>query len=1293
MNRPRLIARTVAPLALAFAVLPAGAQFALSPMPALVPAPAPTNLVLTIDDSGSMTSAFVPDSVGNNNTNSSAAFTSSDYNKLYYSPYIDYAIPPNAAGLQASDPSPPTSFTAAYLDGFNPAAGTLNLASAYQATLTYTPGATNVQTVVPNPGVGSNAAYYYTYNRKAGCSPPVAWAAPPADNCFTMTLVGTGSGPVVTTLRHPTAGWDETGNFAIWYSFYRTRHLAIASSAAIAMADQGLASARVAWQGLTTCNDFTAGNTCQGWQTSAPMVDNRLHTFTGTHRTDFYSWLFRVPAGNSTPTRLAWWRAGEYFRTSVKTNGQNSPYVIDPNNGSTNATELACVNNFQITMTDGQWNTNEERQANFCGNAVCGNVDSTPVTLPDGKAYAPSASKASSTSIYSDYNIGGLADIAFYYWSTNLRPDLTGTNSAGAGTGFSGAVMAWYADKGTTNPLLPATNPATVDTNWPYWNPRNDPATWPHMVNFTIGVGLTGYLTLPGLNWYQDSFGAMPAGGVLNSNGYADLLSLAKVCNDTTGQVPNPLWCNWPTISPNGAATGGGGAGGAGGGNAGNVYDLWHAAVNSRGQAFSAETPTDLVTALKTIIGRIDGAATGTTAAAASSGSLSTSTALYVASFDPSDWHGTLAAYAIAGPASTTPGAVAATPTWSTDTAGSIPAFSVRKAFTSLASTPLPPSGSAFSAGNTALQASPLWPLLATSTTAGDAAGVVNFILGDTSNEAPNGLMYRARNGRQLGDIVDSNPVYAYDENYNYQVLETGTNPEAAASYATFVATTKTQSGRPAMVYVGANDGMLHAFDATAGSSTVGIERFAYVPHSVVPSLPLLAGANYAHRFFVDATPYVGDAFINGAWKTVLVGTTGAGGKGVFALDVTQPQNFGTANVLWDMDATGAAGPSAAYGNGDPDLGYTLGQPAVVRLNDGNWYAAFGNGYLSANACPVLYIVGLGTGDVVKKIYALGGAALPCTAANGLGPNGLGAPTPLDADGNGTTDFIYAGDLLGNLWKFDLRAAGATAASAWAVNTNGGQSGPGPLFTAMTPGTPATPQAIVGAPNLGVAPNGVMVYFSTGHLFATGDALDTTVQSVYAIQDSGLAITSRSTLVVQSVSPAADGSGNRTVGTSPVNLLGGTNGWVIDLPGAGERVLQQPFLVGGVLVFVSDIPIGTSCKVGCKSFLFGVGALSGAGGMDFFSSAGKYYDAITSGVGCVAGLTVVVENSTSVLTYAFGPDPGAGGPGTGSGGSGGGSAGGTSLPPPQPPCPPNVDCSRTPNPTSTGRVSWHEMVQ
>ncbi len=244
------------------------------------------------------------------------------------------------------------------------------------------------------------------------------------------------------------------------------------------------------------------------------------------------------------------------------------------------------------------------------------------------------------------------------------------------------------------------------------------------------------------------------------------------------------------------------------------------------------------------------------------------------------------------------------------------------------------------------LSAAGVWSLFGADDTA--RANVVNYLRGEKTNEGTGAGQFRVRSA-VLGDIVNSDIVFAGRENFGYQNLSPDnfdTNNLNTNSYAEFMLA---KQSRKKMIYVGANDGMLHGFDAETM-----VEQFAYVPRSVLqdtttdgrPALAQLADQTYngSHRFFVDGSPWVGDACLKSPasnctsteWRTVLVGTTGAGGKGVFALDVTAPASFSTANVLWDFT-----------GQGDADLGYTVGQPVIGRLRDGNYYAIFGNGYSS----------------------------------------------------------------------------------------------------------------------------------------------------------------------------------------------------------------------------------------------------------------------------------------------------------------------------------------------------------
>src|SRR5690606_3855570 len=161
---------------------------------------------------------------------------------------------------------------------------------------------------------------------------------------------------------------------------------------------------------------------------------------------------------------------------------------------------------------------------------------------------------------------------------------------------------------------------------------------------------------------------------------------------------------------------------------------------------------------------------------------------------------------------------------------------------------------------------------------------------------------------------------------------------------------------RRKMLYVGTNDGMLHGFDALTGN-----EILAYVPAGAYRYLASLTDPNYQHRYFVDGSPNVGDAYIGGAWKTVLIGTAGAGGSTVFALDVTDPDSFDADSVLWEISNSDAD---------FADLGATIGYATVGRMPNGEWVAVFGNGYGSAQGHAVLYIVRLSDGELIRKIEA-----------------------------------------------------------------------------------------------------------------------------------------------------------------------------------------------------------------------------------------------------------------------------------------------------------------------------------
>ncbi|WP_026289957.1 pilus assembly protein [Thioalkalivibrio sulfidiphilus] len=447
------------------------------------------------------------------------------------------------------------------------------------------------------------------------------------------------------------------------------------------------------------------------------------------------------------------------------------------------------------------------------------------------------------------------------------------------------------------------------------------------------------------------------------------------------------------------------------------------------------------------------------------------------------------------------------------------------------------------------------------------------------------GGLFRERS-TVLGSIINSDPHFVGSQNFGYEAL-----PAAAGggeTYTAFRFSKVDSQGRALkpMIYVGANDGMLHGFDAQTG-----VERFAYMPSSVIPHLSNLTDNNYSHRYLVDGQFFAGDAYIGGQWRTILVGTQGAGGRTVFAIDVTDPHNVTASNVLWEFT--------------HPELGHVLGPPVVGRMKNGQWAAVFGNGYNSDSNTARLFVVNLADGTLIRQINTAVG-----TSAN---PNGLAAPAMV-SDGSRTLEYAYAGDLHGNLWKFDLTHASNTGQWASAFSSGGN---PAPLFRARD--AVGNPQPITTLPEIGRHPNGgYMVYFGTGRYFAVGDNIVDTdnprVQSFYGIWDNGNAVgayTSRSerlqeqTIIYEGPTVLADGgdaafASVRAVSNDVFTYNATTRrGWFIDLLSPvngfeGERVISTPILRAGRIIFPTLMPDPDPCAFGGSSWLMEMDALSGA---------------------------------------------------------------------------------------------------
>ncbi len=456
----------------------------------------------------------------------------------------------------------------------------------------------------------------------------------------------------------------------------------------------------------------------------------------------------------------------------------------------------------------------------------------------------------------------------------------------------------------------------------------------------------------------------------------------------------------------------------------------------------------------------------------------------------------------------------------------------------------------------------------------GQGEARLEYLRGSRVHEGA-GNNYRTR-AHLLGDVVHSAPYY---------VGEPPFYPSFAPGYAAFRDAYKT---RTKMVYIGANDGMLHGFDATSGE-----EALAYVPRAVFANLSELTSPGYVHRYYVDGSPTIGDAHGDfgllrcdsgsPCWRSVLVSGLRHGGQGVFALDVTNPEDFDEDNagklVLWE------------FTDGDnSDLGYTYSQPSIVRMANNRWAAVFGNGYnnteadadVSSTGHAVLYIVFLDGGldglwteniDYIKIDTGVGTDKVL---------NGLATPAVVDIDGDYTADIIYAGDLQGNLWRFDVRKSDP---AQW--KNPGAQL----LFNANA-------KPITTRPEVGIHPQdpeGLLIYFGTGKYLEQTDHTTAGVptQTFYAIWDEDTTATDvpHNTLRQQTLEGLANGA---RVTSNHATDWTQHAGWYMDLETPGERSVSRSVLRNDRIIFTTFIPDAQVCGTSGTGWLMELNAFSGS---------------------------------------------------------------------------------------------------
>lgn len=1086
------------------------------------------NLMFILDDSGSMNNNYLPDDA----PLSDVCFGWVGSNRIFYDPSRTYDPPFNANGTAMAN----ASFTAARSDGYKSNSSTVNLndenpetpnvvgatvGTPTQSVSSYVCGAKNSNNCqVPSSTSTSNynsttkrtTTLVTTYavinapgktcknNVSNSCSMqqtetttvtegdwgPFLWATPKTGKTGSSC-----AGPDFDVVRSANATADQKQNYANWFSYYRTRMLAMRAGAGMAFAQIDAARFRV---GFSKISEYANGGANSTGFLNIGDFDG------GTQKTDFFTRLYGTSGTSTTPLRPALARAGRYFAN--KLSGQTDPM------------QYACQRNYTILSTDGYWNEGSITHKDLNGTVGIGNVDAG-ASVP-----RPQRDEANGGAGYADT----LADVAQYYYVTDLRTSALGN--------CSGSV----ANQDVCEDIVPVD---TKDTNKAQ-----------HMTTFTVGLGLSGTLT------YDKNYEKQTSGD------FYDIKQGTKV---------------WPRPVSNTITA---------------VDDLWHAAVNGRGTYYSANNASEMSTSLAKALNEIE-KSTGSSAAAATS-SLTPSAGdewLFIPLYTTQTWDGTVQAFKIV----TATGEIDGSMVWSA--ADKIRAQGTRKILFNNGSNSLveftetalstagklgdfqnlcPATGAAKLA-----QCATMDPAAKTKAT---AANLISYLRGSTTYEQSAATaadqVFRTRAG-PLGDIVNGAPVYVKQSPLHL----------SAAGHSTFAATK-----RAGVLYVGANDGMLHAIKvvdaASKVDSTSGTELWAYVPTMVMSNMYMLADEEYAskHRFFVDAAPVVGDIFDGSNWRTILVGGLGKGGKGYYALDITDPAD---PKALWEFST-------------DSDLGYSYGNPVITKNKNGKWVVMFTSGYNNASGVGYLYVVDALAGTLVDASSKIRAGLAVGTPGS---PSNLGKINAwVDDDQLGVASRVYGADMLGNVWRFDF-------------DDNYGLPGKESVLLATT----GTNQPITTRPVLTEIIEGNYKYpvvsVATGRYLGTSDIGDASLQSVYTFKDD-------LTSVGLGALRANVGMVKQTLNSTRTGLVSGATinwatqkGWYVDFSlSAGERVNVDFEQQLNQLIVATNIPTPTVCSPAGTGYLYYLDVGSGKPLLTYASPT------------LVAGITSIIGSTGKLLT-------------------------------------------------------------
>lgn len=1221
----------------------------------------PPNVTLTFDNSTSMKKAYTPDIIttdlaGKSNLNK-YALRSPTINKLYYNPDITY-LPPLRADGQLFEQA---SFSNAKKNPFYGSDSGVNLGVNFSPrwdefdlskikVIDTVANCDTLESIVEADTEGSDygskaarecgsAAYYYKFNDSDDlCKsfyPFVSLNANddkvnlPPNSCFTKVIVPD----------------EQKQNFANWYQYYSTRLNAAKTVISYAFAEDIFPSAiRVARQNFNTTNLSASPILPFSGPTSESKAQH-VASFNFTEREYFYDWLFNQGGDGGSYSLIGRTRLRQALYQAGKSYAEIKNALKNPKKELSSLTNPAssCRSNYHLLVTDGQW-YEPDSWAHDKAKAVKEDMarDEFDIQLPDNTQYVANE-RGLYNGVYSTLESSKdeftLADVAFHFWSADLLPDTANS----------------------VNKVMTSVTGESSD----YWNRHNNPATWQHMVNLIVSFGVAGSLT-PGAKTEKE----LEEGDI-----------------------------KWPHIHSTGSFD-----------NAeksekspAKIDDLYHAAVNSRGKYFAADSITSLQTALKESVKYITDNIGSNTSVAINTSTISSGSIVFQAIYDGENGIGRLKALPLSdGSGSNTCndkliGTVCGSVWDASDKATTnISTFVTNRkivTFSNVEDKTVEFSNSGITSDIKSKLAEGFFDINSTLSPTEKAAKVTQIVSYLRGSDQP--LGFKKRHHSRLGPIVNSDPLYVSNgvkatgeqERFFPNDLEDVNKP-----YDKFICSDSLYSNggisdspscgdgiytRDPVVYVNSNDGMLHAFRATVGTNG-GEEIFSYIPGMLLQKMATAAKDGTVLSPLADGALTNADVFFDGNWQSVLIGGLRSGGKGYYALNVTDPSEFTkpTLNsnlVLWEFNAD----------ESDDDMGYSYSDAVIVKSNDksdtpsggsstGRWVAIFGNGYDSVNGMAVLFIVDIKTGEIIKKIST--GVGSPYIK------NGLGTPALVLNDDGYTADYAYVGDLQGNLWKFDLRSSDP---ENWSVASKDVfLLGKQPLFKARSGASILnSPQALTAPPLVSAHPSGYsgnIIYFGTGRYLTDNDhsiPAATHFNSFYAVWDKDICTgnkqcsetstasivtnhypITRGDLLEQTINSEASISqvngagvrGTRYTSNHAINWQNKT-GWYIDFDGSyiGERVISQALVSGLNVYFVTFKPSLNECQGGGNSWLMALNRANGGPPLlqpfdsngdnkitsaDFDSSKG-----VTSGIeldGVSVGLKSIARCGQNLCVYA-----------------------------------------------------------